>query len=36
MGGFYGRHSVADVALDVFNNNDRVVNDNADRQDKAE
>ena len=34
--GFQWRHSGAHIALDVFDNNDRIVDDNTDREDKAE
>src|SRR5215469_18020859 len=36
MSGFHGRHAVAHVALDVFDDDDRVVDDDADRQHQAE
>ena len=36
MGCLQGRHAVAHVALDVFNDDDRVVDDDADREHEAE
>jgi hypothetical protein len=36
MGGFQRRHSGAHIALDIFDNNNGIVDDNTDRKDKTE